>query len=216
LTSSTQTTTILDLQPGDHLIKIEGWHQDEIISQGSEKVSIPEPVFAKPIFVTATVNADFSADITFHTPLDFQIDYYKIVINYDEVLNGSITQTNYHISQLSPSQNYSVRVEAYSEGKMIGLGNTEFFSPHLIAVENDTQDFESREMQIKFSYDDSLQPADRMVITRKTVSIVDGVPTEDSTSEVVVYDGDPIDMYTESQFSLDVAWYGLLFSELSN
>ncbi|MFS0775387.1 hypothetical protein ABC255_05105 [Neobacillus sp. 3P2-tot-E-2] len=45
-TSSTQTTTILDLKPGNHLIKIEGWYQDEIVSQGSGLVSIPEPVAA--------------------------------------------------------------------------------------------------------------------------------------------------------------------------
>ncbi|MEH7112647.1 fibronectin type III domain-containing protein [Neobacillus niacini] len=204
--SSTQNTTLPDLQPGDHFIKIEGWYQDELVSQSSKMVSIPEPIVAKPILVTSTVHADFSADIYFPTPSDLHIDDYKIFINNDEVLNGSITQANYHISELSPSQIYSVRVEAYSEGKMVGLGNTEFISPNLITVENDTLDFESRVMQVNFSYDDSLQPADRMVITRKKVTLVNRMPTEDTVSEVV-YDGLPIDMYTESQFSLDVAGY---------
>ncbi|WP_419955710.1 hypothetical protein ACN6MT_09645 [Neobacillus niacini] len=45
-TSSTQNTTILYLQPGDHLIKIEGWYKDEIVSQRSKLVSIPKPVAA--------------------------------------------------------------------------------------------------------------------------------------------------------------------------
>lgn len=123
-TTSTQTTSILGLQPGDHLIKIEGWYQDEIVSQGSAQVSIPEPVIA----------------------------------------------------------------------------------PHNIEINWDTLDFYSREMQIYLKYDDSQKPADRMVITSKKVTLVNEVPTEDSNS-VVVYDGEPIAMYTENQFSQDVVGY---------
>jgi hypothetical protein len=123
-TSSTQTTTILDLPPGDHLIKIEGWYQDEIVSQGSEPVSIPELVAA----------------------------------------------------------------------------------PYTIEINWDTQDFEYREMQVYFNYDDTLKPADRMVITRNKVTLVNGVPTEVENAEVV-YDGKPIAMYTETQFGLDVVRY---------
>lgn len=206
-TATTQTTTILDLQPGNHLIKLEGWYQDEMISQGSQSITITEPIVAKSLDVTAFVHADFSANIKFSIPTDLQIDQYKIFINDVEVFNGVLDQASYFIPELSPGQKHFVRVEAYHQGKLVGLGNTEFISPHFITVESDTQDFESREMQVTFNYDDSLQPADRMVITRKTMTVVDGVPTEDSTSEVVVYDGAPIKMYTESQFSLDVAWY---------
>lgn len=206
-TSTTQTTTILGLQPGNHLIKLEGWYQDEMVSQGSKSISIPEPIVAKPLDVTAFVHADFSADIKFSIPTDLQIDQYKIYINDVEEFNGVPDQTSYFIPELSPGQKHFVRVEAFHQGKMVGLGNTEFISPHLISVDYDTLDFESREMQVYFSYDDSLQPADRMLITHKTVTIVNGVPTVDSNSEVVVYDGEPIKMYTESQFNQEVARY---------
>ncbi|MEC1523501.1 hypothetical protein P9D43_15975 [Neobacillus niacini] len=123
-TSSTQTTAILGLQPGNHLIKIEGWYQDELVSQGNSTASISEPVTA----------------------------------------------------------------------------------PYTIEINWDTQDFNSREMQIYFSYDDNLKPADRMVITRNKVTLVNGVPTEAEIAEVV-YDGEPIAMYTETQFGLDVVRY---------
>lgn len=123
-TSLTQTTKILDLQPGNHLIKIEGWYQDEIVSQGNETVSIPQPVA----------------------------------------------------------------------------------TPYTIDIIWDTLDFTSRQMQIYFSFDDTLQPADRMVITRNKVTLVNGVPTEIENAEVV-YDGEPIAMYTETQFGLDVVRY---------
>jgi hypothetical protein len=123
-TSSTQTTAILALQPGDHLIKIEGWYQDELVSQGNATVSISEPVAA----------------------------------------------------------------------------------PYTIKINWDTLDFDSREMQIYFSYDDHLQPADRMVITRKKVTLINRVPTEVENAEVV-YDGEPIAMFTETQFGGDVVRY---------
>ncbi|MFS0775386.1 hypothetical protein ABC255_05100 [Neobacillus sp. 3P2-tot-E-2] len=49
-------------------------------------------------------------------------------------------------------------------------------------------------MQIYFSYDDNLQPADRMVITRKKVTLINRVPTEVENAEVV-YVGEPIAIY---------------------
>lgn len=77
-TSSTKSITILDLQPGEHKKKIEVWYQDEIVSKGSEMVSIPEPVSCKPDSCTTSVHADFSVDIYYPKPLDLKVDYLKI------------------------------------------------------------------------------------------------------------------------------------------
>ncbi|TDL73863.1 hypothetical protein E2R56_13350 [Rhodococcus qingshengii] len=209
LTPSTYLTqtTILDLRPGNHVIKLEGWYQDETGSQGSALVTTSEPIVAKPINVTAFGYADFSADIKFSTPSDLQIDKYKIFINEVEVFIDGLDQASYHIPVLSQGQNFSIRIEAYYKEKMVGLGSTTFLSPHKVEITWDNQVHELREMQIYFNYDDSLLPVERMVITRKTVTIVDGVPTEDSNSEVILFDGELIKMYTESQFNQEVARY---------
>ncbi|WP_419955709.1 hypothetical protein ACN6MT_09640 [Neobacillus niacini] len=45
-----------------------------------------------------------------------------------------------------------------------------------------------------------------MLITRKKVTLVNKVPTEVENAEVV-YDGEPIAMYTETQFGMDVVRY---------
>ncbi|MCL6570230.1 MAG: hypothetical protein K6T88_00920 [Bacillus sp. (in: Bacteria)] len=204
-TSTTQTTTILDLQLGNHTIKIEGWYQDELVSQGSQLITIPEAIVIVPIEVAATVYSDFSADILYSIG-NLQADNYVIFINNTQVYNGYLEQPTFHFSPLTPGLNYTVRVEAYSNENLIGKGSTTFTTPYLIKTDYEFNDFSSREAVVTFSYNAPLQPADRMVITRKKMMLLNGVPTEEVNSEVI-YDGTPISSYTENQFIIGVTRY---------
>jgi hypothetical protein len=203
--SSIQTATLPDLQPGTHFVTIEGWFQDELVSQGSQSVTVPEPITKQPIHVSASVYSDFSADILIST-LDLQVDSYTIFLDELEVFKGPIDQSVYSLSSLTPAKEYLVRVEAYYEGNMVGAGSITFTTPYKINIDYDFSDFDTREALISFSYDNSQQIADRMVITRQKVILVNGIPTEESNSEVI-YDGEPIYSLVENQFNSDVIRY---------
>jgi hypothetical protein len=203
--SSIQTATLSDLQPGTYFITIEGWFLDEMVSQGSQSVTVPEPIIIQPIDVTASVYSDFSADILVST-LDLQVDSYTIFLDELEVFKGPIDQSVYSLSSLTPGEEYLVQVEGHYEGNIVGTGSTTFTMPYLINTDYDFPDFDTREALISFSYDNSQQIADRMVITRQKVILVNGITTEESNSEVF-YDGEPIYSLVENQFNSDVIRY---------
>ncbi|MEH7352852.1 hypothetical protein V7150_04660 [Neobacillus drentensis] len=86
---------------------------------------IPEPIVIIPIEVTANSNADFSAENEFaNTTL--QVDEYVIFLNNNKVFYGYQELTNSIFSNLALSQNYTIRVEVFSNGNLTGKEITTF------------------------------------------------------------------------------------------
>lgn len=198
-----QAVTLPSLAPGNYTVQVKAWYQDEYIGTGSQEFQVqqPEPISIASIQATSTLNTDFSADI--HFQLEDSVanpDHYIVYLNGNIVFNGTLEDSSVHIQNLNPSQQYSVKIEAYSQMNLIADGSCSFTAPHLIEGSYEliywNPDTSDHELNLLFSYDHFQQTPDQMVITKKS-TFYNNNQLEEPLTEVILYNGAPIQSLVE-------------------
>ncbi|WP_174734412.1 hypothetical protein [Mesobacillus harenae] len=204
--SSQKITEITNLKPGTYTVAIEGWYTNYLVSKGSQSVVVPEPIPVSPIEVQNTLNSDFSVDLSYQVVNPaLPADRYVVSLGEKVVFDG-IPSSSTTIKYLNPGQSYTAKVEVFSENILVGEGTTSFTAPHKIETYYDFYDFDIKQAYLIFTYDQSLQNADQIVITRRDEIIFNGYPQE-TTESITVYNGEPIEELVTDTFVPEVTRY---------